>query len=1669
MAMALSRHYVRISKTLQQVATSSGAAESDWRAVIFSDITRDGSQLTFQPLPGRSAPECIGLIGDKFCCEAILDRDREDTLHLQRMQGHLPEPGIPLRKYEASFELISPKATIRRDSIKELFALANGKRVEQQSFDPESFEGSPSGQLLEILSRSADSLRMAWGPDHLPVEQSSPQDFIRSFRNPWVKFRLEEYTRLTPRQASLVNETLRPKTMGRSERTAMLASLSFDLLNAFAQDNSAKQDSMYDLLLEFSLLPLASQFRVKIWAGMLAGLEKADFLRRLKSAAPALRSIWQQSPTEGALWQRGILPLLQSLAERDNDPSLAKVLEDGLAATSPLLYVLDWVAKLEFKEPAPQSPEAPAGPSVAELVLAPSAIDSTQLPAELPAAAVEPVSEQPNRVIDRWVLGRQAPDLEALDLTVGIVYQRLSKVTAELPGGTGAHKVAQLAITLGSLSREIHEWLKLLPDPAIVETDYAESLKVYQEGRKLLGAGVDAILASGKISPRDLAEAIEIAQAGGQLQILPPWAWTLEDDPLSELPEDGNPAQAWVRRLVVPQIRERVRSILEAIRVLETDDTALFAAVPQPKADGSEIGPLDVQRHVIEWFRGYQDLIRPLPADVREMLKAGENSSRNNEHIIYCAGIYRDIKDRLSPETAREIVKELAAPQEQAHREALGDDYLFALDQLENFAGKESLLTVGIGFVKSSLGKVKRSVAEPGNITPQLSADHNLVGRAAKAPLDYFPDESDPYGTVAVPLLLRARHKKSWKLSLKVDVRSGHRDNWPAAWPAVTPGELEVKESDWRIEASEDYHHSFKLRIPIRRQGRVEGFRFDLQILDQQTGNPLAPLRQFDWPLINEAPTSLAPLWLDAVHARNVDTNPIGPQRRSKEILARLRESNSFAVVAPRRFGKTTLVEYLRKREQEENMVIPEAIVCTNYVKSGGKLDYGQLWNVLSSRLQKETGSTMEQPIHNGLPDETAFDHVRRAAKSQGKAAIVILFDEAQLFFPRNNGPTFGDLLKDRLERHWSRTDREDLAPLTVGLVGLPSLKSRAGANLVGHLRPFDQDHLDDDELEALIRNVTKGRLHTTREARQRLAKSAGNLYILRTLLDELADDVFRDQRAWANYDDIIEVERELKRKLTDSEAEDLAVYVRDGFNDAESVNDFDPNPSLALAIALASVPESSTNPATFYSDAQREMRAWCEELRTSAPVLRLTYDDEQFREHLQTLQERKIFGDRKDVGGKGISSDLLKAWLLGLRRQKQSNSDFWQKLLMKAAVRRVRCPDVLEPLPEATGGQARVSTYSSDGVKYAVRKAALRTQEDRARFMEEKSVLETLLVTLNKHTAVAGKGQAYIFKLQAVGLSADDEWEAIQIYQWVEGVDLSQKKTELPSPFVANLGLKLARALQFLHHCGILHRDLRPQNIILSDQNSDPVVIDFGFARRLAEGGKTQLNENWAAPEVRRENPFWSPAADIYSLAKTLESILIPGDDHTALRSVLDRAGHSDPDRRPSADDLESLFYQAGVELEVDTKKAEIWSRISALGKRDRERFSQFGDILDDSRSKFEALALGYGRTQFERCRQVAIFLNHVGESFKYFELSKDSSRMAKGSKGAIPVTPEIRFLHALRTLEAHFLPNKNAVLSRFDNPDDSRKREMTLRGAEQMDSALGLSSLRPIIEAIL
>jgi len=90
-------------------------------------------------------------------------------------------------------------------------------------------------------------------------------------------------------------------------------------------------------------------------------------------------------------------------------------------------------------------------------------------------------------------------------------------------------------------------------------------------------------------------------------------------------------------------------------------------------------------------------------------------------------------------------------------------------------------------------------------------------------------------------------------------------------------------------------------------------------------------------------------------------------------------------------------------------------------------------------------------------------------------------------------------------------------------------------------------------------------------------------------------------------------------------------------------------------------------------------------------------------------------------------------------------------------------------------------------------------------------------------------------------------------------------------------LGVKMAGALESAHRLGILHRDVKPANILLAEYG-EPILADFGIAH-IAGGFETATgtvtgSPAYTAPEVLRGDPP-SPAADIYGLGATLFSAL--------------------------------------------------------------------------------------------------------------------------------------------------------------------------------------------------
>ena len=119
-------------------------------------------------------------------------------------------------------------------------------------------------------------------------------------------------------------------------------------------------------------------------------------------------------------------------------------------------------------------------------------------------------------------------------------------------------------------------------------------------------------------------------------------------------------------------------------------------------------------------------------------------------------------------------------------------------------------------------------------------------------------------------------------------------------------------------------------------------------------------------------------------------------------------------------------------------------------------------------------------------------------------------------------------------------------------------------------------------------------------------------------------------------------------------------------------------------------------------------------------------------------------------------------------------------------------------------------------------------------------------------------------------------------VFEYVDGENLKalvEREGPLPEREALDLGLQVAHALAFAHAHGLVHRDVKPQNVLLAEGRKAKVT-DFGIARSLdVQGGLTQTGtvmgtSDYIAPEQARGEKA-TVQTDVYSLGIVLYELL--------------------------------------------------------------------------------------------------------------------------------------------------------------------------------------------------
>ncbi|MEZ4642549.1 MAG: serine/threonine-protein kinase [Chloroflexota bacterium] len=179
-------------------------------------------------------------------------------------------------------------------------------------------------------------------------------------------------------------------------------------------------------------------------------------------------------------------------------------------------------------------------------------------------------------------------------------------------------------------------------------------------------------------------------------------------------------------------------------------------------------------------------------------------------------------------------------------------------------------------------------------------------------------------------------------------------------------------------------------------------------------------------------------------------------------------------------------------------------------------------------------------------------------------------------------------------------------------------------------------------------------------------------------------------------------------------------------------------------------------------------------------------------------------------------------------------------------------------------------------------------------------------------------------------------------VMEYVNGLDLSELMARyaadhelMPYHDVIRIGREVAHALDYAHEHGVIHRDVKPSNVMVA-RNGRVLLTDFGLALTIKDGSQGEIfgTPQYIAPEQAIRSTAAVPQSDLYSLAVILYEMLtgsLPFDDPSPTSLAIMHVNEDPPSPRyfnpHLSPEVESVLlralrkapeerYQSGIEL---------------------------------------------------------------------------------------------------------------------------------------------------------
>ena len=237
-----------------------------------------------------------------------------------------------------------------------------------------------------------------------------------------------------------------------------------------------------------------------------------------------------------------------------------------------------------------------------------------------------------------------------------------------------------------------------------------------------------------------------------------------------------------------------------------------------------------------------------------------------------------------------------------------------------------------------------------------------------------------------------------------------------------------------------------------------------------------------------------------------------------------------------------------------------------------------------------------------------------------------------------------------------------------------------------------------------------------------------------------------------------------------------------------------------------------------------------------------------------------------------------------------------------------------------------------------------------------------------------------------------------------------NEKKMKQPM-LLSQVAVDVARGLEYLHANHMVHRDLKPPNILMN-KDWRAVICDFGLARYIGPNMTIELGTvQWMAPELLKPGSKYDGCVDVYAYGILLWELYTQLMPYTNMKLLQIAVGVLNRKLRPELPSNTEAKYKRLIQS--------CW----AQNMKDRPTMQQVRTLLETG----DLVVPGTDKVKFkEWCKQTAP--EHKAVMDKFYKEKHDPQTIINQLKSASPLDPQIEAI-LQQMIEAKILP--------FDNVD--------------------------------